>query len=85
MDEEWETRVQEAARTFSYPPTPDIAGAVRRRLAGKRARPAFAWRQRRLAWAAVVVVAVIAGLMVTPGVRNSVLEILGIGDWPRLP
>lgn len=77
MNEEWETRVQDVAKTFSYPPTPDLAGAVRRQLA-RRARPAFALHQRRLAWAAVIGVLVIIGLTATPGVRAKVMDIIGL-------
>jgi hypothetical protein len=70
-----------------FPPTPDIAGAVRARLAAEPARRRSPRRRRvgsPLAWpvaaqAAIVLLAVLAALLaVSPGVRSAVLEVLGI-------
>lgn len=74
----WAQRVQAAAGTFAYPPTPDLAGAVRRQLTpdARRSRT----RAPRPGWiAAIVVLALAAGLLAVPQVRGAVLEVLRIG------
>lgn len=76
-NEHWEARLRAAARAFPYPPTPDIAGAVRGRLGAEATRPA---RLRpRLAWAMVAVLLILGGLMAVPQVRAAVVEFLQIG------
>jgi hypothetical protein len=72
-DDEMDARLLETARAFPYPPTPDIAGAVMLRRA-RLAHP-VRWR-RRLAWAAIILVLILAGLMAVPQVRAAVLEII---------
>lgn len=72
----WETRLQETARSFSYPPTPDIAGSVGRRIVRRRAGPAPRYRAR-LALAAVALVMAVA--LLVPPVRAGILEVLRIG------
>jgi hypothetical protein len=73
-----EQQIQEIAANFSYPPTPDIAVAVRRRLAVPMKRPP--WRvQRRLAWAVVALLVVLAGSLAVPQVRAAVLRIFRAG------
>ncbi len=72
-DDEMDARLLETARAFPYPPTPDIAGAVMQRRA-RLARP-VRWR-RRLAWAAIILALILAGLMAMPQVRAAVLEII---------
>jgi hypothetical protein len=75
--QDWEARLRRAARDFPYPPTPDLSVGVRERLPHK---PAFGPSRRRgLAWAAVVLVAVLAGLMAVPSVRAAVLRALRLG------
>lgn len=74
--EPWEAYVEETAAAFAYPPTPDIAAAVREQLASKRPRRMPA---RRLAWAAVVLVIVVASLLAVPQVRAGLLDALRIG------
>lgn len=76
-----ERMLEEAARAFPYPPTPRLAGAVRRRLAGERERPAR--RPLRVpvpvALAAVVLVAAaVAALSVWSGGREALAELLGV-------
>lgn len=72
-----ETSLQEASANLTYPPTPDIAGQVRRRLAGHP--KTHSTRLRRLAWGAALTVILLAGLLAVPGVRAQVLEFLQIG------
>jgi hypothetical protein len=74
LDERWERLVREAARGFSYPPTPDISAMARQRIKVKHPSP-----YRRLAGATAVVLLVLGGLLAVPEVRAAVLEILRIG------
>jgi hypothetical protein len=71
----WETQVREMARQVPYPPTPDIAGAVSERLA-VRPRPT---PHLNPAWALLLVLALLIGLLATPPVRAAILEFLQIG------
>src|SRR3990172_9350635 len=78
----WEARLRATAGVLPYPSTPDVAGAVRRRLAADSARPAqrpFVTRRPRLAWAMAVVVLLVAGLLAVPEVRAGLLQFLRIG------
>ncbi len=75
----WETRVRAASRSFVYPPTPDVTGAVRQRLAVGGARRASG---RRLAWtfvAAMLILAGLGGMLAVPQVRAALVEMLRIG------
>jgi len=76
----WEDRLRAMAGEFPYPPTPDVAQAVRRRLAagaegGREPRRRLA----RVAIVAAVVLVVTGGLLAVPQVRAAVLEVLNIG------
>jgi hypothetical protein len=76
---QWEIRVRAAARAFVYPPTPDVAGAVRQRTAAGSARRAPGGR---LAWtfvAAMLILAGLGGLLAVPQVRAALVEVLRIG------
>src|SRR5574341_1989877 len=78
----WEARLRTAASALPYPPTPDVAGAVRQRLAAEAARRAprsFVTRRPRLAWAIAIVVLLVAGLLAVPEVRAGLLQFLKIG------
>jgi hypothetical protein len=79
--ETWQNRLQAASRDFLYPPTPDIAGQVRRRLEDGSPRRAA---HRRLAWVAAILL-LLAGLMAVPPVRAAVLRILRVGAVEILP
>ncbi len=81
--EHWEARVQHMAVEFPYPPTPDVAGTVRQRLRRTPVRPALLRRQ--LAWAVVIALVILAGLMAVPQVRAAVFEILRIGAIRIVP
>ena len=72
-----EGRLEEIAASFDYPPTPDVSSRVRQRLA--RPRPAMADGRRRLAWAAVIALLLLASLLAVPQVRAALGEILRIG------
>lgn len=76
-DNVWEARVQTTATAFTYPATPDIAGAVRRRLqAGPtRSAPGRRW----LVWATVSLLIIIGGMLAVPQVRAVVVDFLQIG------
>lgn len=81
--EPWETRLQRMRTEFSYPPSPDIAGTVRRRLEQVQARPVSLRRQP--ARVAVMALVILAGLMTVPQVRAAVFEILRIGAVHIVP
>ncbi len=69
-----EAQLRNAAAALAYPPTPDVAANMRRRL--RRDVPV---ERLRLAWAALVVIAVLVGLLAAPQVRAGLLEVLQIG------
>lgn len=66
------------ARELEHPPTPDIAGAVQRRLTEHPPRRPL--RTRRLVVVLVLVLALPAGaLAASPPVRDALRDVLGIG------
>ncbi len=77
--DELETRLLEGARRMTYPPTPDVTGAVLRGLA---ARPVPA---KRRAWRfspamlAILLAALLTLILAVPPVRAAVLEWIRIG------
>lgn len=88
MIDQWEQIIQETAWTLEYPPTPDIAGRVRERLATKRRtnsrQLAVSSRQRalnrRLAWGvALVLVLLVGSLLSVPELRAALLRVLQVG------
>ncbi len=77
VDDLWERRLREIAADLAYPPTPEIASAVARKLetSGKRGpRP-----DKRLAWAFAILIIFLAGLLAVPPVRAQILDFLQIG------
>jgi hypothetical protein len=79
-DEQFESlqsALREAARSFPYPPTPDIAGAVGEWFTHARRQAHL--RPRRLAVAIAIVVVLIAGLLMVPQVRAGILDVLRLG------
>lgn len=74
----WEERVHDTARTFRYPPTPDIASGVRRRLAAGATRGSST--KQRLIWAGVIVLIILAIVLGVPPVRAAVFQALRIGN-----
>jgi Domain of unknown function (DUF4367) len=76
MTEPIESRLQALAKEFQYPPTPSVAGAVLTRLQKQTPGPQ---RSRQLAWALIMIIVLLAGLMFVPPVRAAVLEFIQIG------
>jgi hypothetical protein len=68
-------RVQESARQFAYPPTPDLLAAVR-----SQRKPSRGVVYRRLAQVAVAILIVLAAMLAVPEIRAAVLEILRVGS-----
>jgi hypothetical protein len=76
MTEPIKSRLQALAKEFQYPPTPSVAGAVMGRLRN----PMTHWgRNRQLAWALIMIVVLLTGLMFVPPVRAAILEFIQIG------
>lgn len=72
----WENLVEQTARQLAYPPTPDLAEPVATRLSALRGSP----RGRlQLAWAWIILLALLVALLTVPPVRARVLEFLQIG------
>jgi hypothetical protein len=75
--EDLEMNVQNRARQFSYPVTPDIARSVRTRLSvPHRSQPLT----RRLLWAALIIAILLCGLLSVPQVRAALLDFFKIGS-----
>jgi hypothetical protein len=74
-EEQLEARLRQTARAFHYPPTPDIAGAVRQRLTPS---PRTTLR-RRVAWAIILLLISLCMLLVVPQVRAAILNLLRLG------
>jgi hypothetical protein len=72
-----EARLRTAAATFPYPPTPDIAAGVRRRL--QRAPSRRPDLRRRWATAVLLAALAAAALLSVPQVRAGLLEVIQIG------
>jgi hypothetical protein len=73
---ELELALTRIGRELDYPETPDVTGAVRRRLAEGR-RP-LAWRRPLVIALAALAVAV-GAVMAVPQARSAILDWLGIG------
>lgn len=79
-----EERLKEAAQRFQYPPTPDVAGAVMRRLEGGSRPKARAERRLRIqlrsAWVVTgLLVLMLAVLFAVPGVRAEIIRFFQVG------
>ena len=83
QNEQWEARLRDVARSFPYPPTPDLAGIVKAQLAadGAGSKSGFlsAQMSRRLVWAALCLLVILGGLLAVPRVRAALVEYLQIG------
>jgi hypothetical protein len=73
-----EQQLQEIAATFPYPATPDMAAAVRYKLAARTKGP-LRPVSRRLAWVVVLLLLAVAGTLAVPQVRAAVWRILQAG------
>jgi hypothetical protein len=74
---ELERELRGLGLALDFPPTPDLATAVRRRLAAERPRRAFPLRRAAVLSFAVLAVAV-GAVMAVPQARTAVLEWLGL-------
>jgi hypothetical protein len=75
---ELERDLRDLAAALEFPPTPDLATAVRRRLEATE-RPAPRFSRRRALVLALAVLAVAAGaVMAVPPARTAILEWLGL-------
>jgi hypothetical protein len=76
---DWEQNVRTLAQAYPYPPTPDIAAAVRQRLASQAPRRAArpTWQRPALVFAALLLALALA--LSVPAVRAAVREWLQIG------
>jgi hypothetical protein len=72
-----EKHLRLAANNLPYPPTPDFASQGRHRIL-ESARPQ-GFTLQRIAWAAALMIILLAGLLAVPGVRAQVLEFLQVG------
>ena len=73
---ELELALRQLGGLVEFPPEPDLAGSVRRRLGEA---PSRRWAPRRIALVALAVLVVAVGAaMVVPSARTAVLEWLGI-------
>jgi len=72
---ELDLALRELGRQVAFPPTPDVASAVRRQL-GERRRT---WWQRPLVVALAVLVVGVGAVLAVPPARSAILDWLGIG------
>jgi hypothetical protein len=75
---ELEQALRSVGGSLELPATPDLTGAVRRRLAEGR-RPQFP-RRRALVVALAVLAVAVGAVLVVPQARSTVLDWLGIGN-----
>jgi hypothetical protein len=72
---ELDLALRELGRQVEFPPTPDLASAVRRRLREPRRQT---WWQRPLVIAFAVLVVAVAAVLAVPPARTAILDWLGI-------
>jgi hypothetical protein len=76
---ELELELRALAAEIAYPPTPDLARAVRRRLDEERVGPAWWPTRRTLAVALALVVLALAVAFAVPPARSAILRVLHLG------
>jgi hypothetical protein len=77
QDAEWEAHVQEMGQQMKFPPTPDIAGAVRKQLS----QNPRVWRMPIYAKVAAALVAIIVVIMLAvPDIRAAAWDFFRIGS-----
>lgn len=81
QQELFEKQISAIAGQLDYPRTPDVAGAVMKRLRvkGKGERGKGRLVSRRFAWSLMVIVMLISSLMLIPPARAAILEFIQIG------
>jgi hypothetical protein len=76
---ELERKLYEDARSFEYPPTPNIADSIAWTSVDQARRQPIRGLSARLAWAVVIFLVVMSGLLAVPPVRAQILEFIQIG------
>lgn len=81
---DWEMKIQQAARKMHYPPTPDAAPVVIQRIAAQKASRTMQLAGRTLpkrwfAPALALLLVVLLALSLVPGVRAQIQEFLQVG------
>jgi hypothetical protein len=74
-----ERQLEDLGRSLAFPPTPDLASSVRRRLAGEERRRFRLPARRPLAIAAAALAAGIAVAFAVPPARTAILRVFGVG------
>jgi hypothetical protein len=77
---ELELILRETGAAAEWPPTPDLVAGVRTRLAARAVRPSRLRLRRPLAVALAALLVVSGGAAAIPGVRDPVLDFLGVRD-----
>jgi hypothetical protein len=72
-----EIRLEETARQMAYPPTPNLAGQINRRL--RKTTPRSLAILPRPAWALLALVMVLLACLSVPPVRAALLEFIQVG------
>jgi hypothetical protein len=81
----FERQLLDLSQGMEYPRTPDVAGAVMRRIAGEgqgkglRGAGDRGWLSKRRAWALMLIIVLCSSLMLIPPARAAVLEFIQIG------
>lgn len=79
-------KLQDLARNFRYPATPDIGSAVRQRLvAESKLETSRPLALGRLAWTGIVLLLILGSLLAVPQVRAAVIEFFQIGSVRIFP
>jgi hypothetical protein len=76
QQELFEKQLVSIAKAFDYPRTPDIAGAMMRRV---RSSPQPRVLSRRFAWSLTVILILFTSLMLIPPARAAILDFIQIG------
>src|SRR3954447_7996 len=80
-EDRWEQHLRDTARAFRYPPTPDVARSIRRRLQDEIDTSNYRTRPRRR-WLpiAVGIAILLAALLAVPEVRAGIRSLFKIGS-----
>ena len=79
QQELFEKQISSIAKRLDYPPTPDVAGSVMKRLSAKGTMGKGRFVSRRLAWSLTVILILVSSLMLIPPARAAILEFIQIG------
>ena len=75
QDEQWEQRVQQAAKGMEYPPTPEMPRAKQPKLVPMPRR----FTARRLAQIAAILLIIFAVMFSVPEIRAAILDVIRVG------